>query len=136
MVLLYDFQFRVGGYTQALMLSGLVTRMAHALQLNLECTPDAKTGSSVLWCETRRRLMWACYVLDAWTGSGVDQLTLIREEDIEIQLPCDEPDFLLQRPCVTPKLEARYPSLGMPGQHTGLMSCYIRLVSIWKRIVR
>lgn len=80
--------------------------------------------------------MWACYVLDAWTGSGVDQLTLLREDDIEIQLPCDEPDFLLQRPCVTPKLEARYPSLGIPGQHTGLMSCYIRLVSIWKRIVR
>lgn len=83
----------MGEYTQALMMSGLAVRMAHALQVNVEystdilCAEKAESSPSVLERECRRRLMWACYILDAWTGSGVDQLTLLRETDIKIQLP-------------------------------------------------
>lgn len=89
------------------MLSGLAVRMAHALQLNVEFSPDIlcaeanESSPPAVEKESRRRLMWACYILDAWTGSGVDQLTLLREADIKIQLPCNERNFRLRIPCVT-----------------------------------
>lgn len=132
------------------MLSGLTVRMAHALQLNLEYVPtipqsEGKLDAS-LWTDTesRRRVMWACYVLDTWTGSGVDQLTLLHESDIKIQLPCSERNFLFQSPCTTEHL---YPSLGhppilsadmssLPRDRGGMMSQYIRLIAIWKRVAR
>ena len=150
-VLLYEYHLRRGNYAKALMLSGLTVRMAHALQLNLEYTPDAAnpadTSSASLstYREARRRLMWACYVLDTWTGSGVDQLTLLHESDIKIQLPCNERSFLLQISCETERLvvdgQARTPgSLDAEAQGGtaagGLMAHYVRLIALWKRVAR
>lgn len=135
-VLLYDYQFRLGNYAQALVISGLTTRMAHALQLNLEC-PVNRDGitPSTTYMEVRRRLMWACYILDAWTGSGVDQLTLLHESDIKIQLPCSETNFLRQIPSDTDRLE-NYRSSLSTSENMGLAACYIRLVFLWKRVAR
>lgn len=149
-VLLYDFHFRLGEYTQALMLSGLAVRMAHALQANVEHSPDILCADSkpdappAVQKESRRRLMWACYILDAWTGSGVDQLTLLREADIKIQLPCNERNFRLRIPCVTETLAVGHvlqflqPAIvpRRPAANMGIMAYYIRIVTLWKRVVR
>ncbi|KAF4980480.1 hypothetical protein FZEAL_3525 [Fusarium zealandicum] len=149
-VLLYDFHFRLGEYTQALMLSGLAVRMAHALQLNIEYSPDVlcaeanESAPPAVEKEGRRRLMWACYILDAWTGSGVDQLTLLREADIKIQLPCNERNFRLRIPCVTETLGVGHvlqflpPAIvpRRPAANMGIMAYYIRIVTLWKRVVR
>ncbi|RSL84788.1 hypothetical protein CDV31_016659 [Fusarium ambrosium] len=149
-VLLYDFHFRLGNYGQALMLSGFATRMAHSLQLNLEYSDNSTSddaGSADLltsYKESRRRLMWACYVLDAWTGSGVDQLTLLHERDIKIQLPCDERSFLLQIPRVTEKLggsqssnlQSSESTLQRKTEDMGIMYYYVRLIALWKRVAR
>ncbi|UPL03922.1 hypothetical protein LCI18_014856 [Fusarium solani-melongenae] len=149
-VLLYDFHFRLGEYTQALMLSGLAVRMAHALQLNVEYSPDIlcaeanESAPPAVEKESRRRLMWACYILDAWTGSGVDQLTLLREADIKIQLPCNERNFRLRIPCVTETLGVGHvlqflpPAIvpRRPAANMGIMAYYIRIVTLWKRVVR
>ncbi|KAK7419423.1 hypothetical protein QQX98_003375 [Neonectria punicea] len=149
-VLLYDFHFRLGEYTQALMLSGLAVRMAHALQVNIEYSPDILCAESnegappAVEKESRRRLMWACYILDAWTGSGVDQLTLLREADIKIQLPCNERNFRLRIPCVTETLGVGHvlqflpPAIvpRRPAANMGIMAYYIRIVTLWKRVVR
>jgi hypothetical protein len=92
------------------MLSGLAVRMAHALKINVEASPDVlcsepnESAPSVVTRESRRRLMWACYVLDAWAGSGIDQLTLLRENDIKIQLPTNERNFGLRIASVTETL--------------------------------
>lgn len=132
------------------MLSGLIVRMAHALQLNLEYAgnPVKADGSikTTLWTyqEARRRLMWGCFVLDTWTGSGVDQLTLLHESDFKIRLPCSEANFLVQSPCITERLhetQTRLPSsaetlAGFPVDCGGLMSQYVRLVALWKRVAR
>ncbi|KAM5353832.1 hypothetical protein ACJ41O_000482 [Fusarium nematophilum] len=137
-------------YTQALMLSGLAVRMAHALQLNVEFSPDIlcaeanETAPPAVEKESRRRLMWACYILDAWTGSGVDQLTLLREADIKIQLPCNERNFRLRIPCVTETLGVGHvlqflpPAIvpRRPAANMGIMAYYIRIVTLWKRVVR
>ncbi|KAF4337357.1 nitrate assimilation regulatory nirA [Fusarium beomiforme] len=149
-ILLYDFHFRLGEYTQALMLSGLAVRMAHALQLNVEFSPDIlcaevnESSPPAVEKESRRRLMWACYILDAWTGSGVDQLTLLREADIKIQLPCNERNFRLRIPCVTETLGVGHvlqflpPAIvpRRPAANMGIMAYYIRIVTLWKRVVR
>ena len=149
-ILLHDFHFRLGEYGQALMISGLAVRMAHALKINAEynadvlCAEEPQSGPSVASRESRRRLMWACYVLDAWAGSGVDQLTLLREGDIKIQLPCNERNFGLRIPCITETLGVGHvlqflpPAIvpRRPAANMGIMAYYIRVVALWKRIVR
>ncbi|CAK7228896.1 hypothetical protein SCUCBS95973_007036 [Sporothrix curviconia] len=155
-VLLYDYRYRLGDFAHALIMSGLTTRMAQALQLNMEYEPrrndepggrgregrddDVEATGVVLSPvekEARRRLMWACYVIDTWTGSGMDQLTLMREDDLHIQMPCNERDFLFQRAVVTERLgaaeEAESASLST---NSGMMAAYIRVLSIWKRVAR
>ncbi|KAL7806023.1 fungal-specific transcription factor domain-containing protein [Trichoderma gracile] len=149
-ILLHDFHFRLGEYSRALMLSGLAVRMAHALKINVEASPDVlctesnDSAPSVVTRESRRRLMWACYVLDAWAGSGIDQLTLLRENDIKIQLPCNERNFGLRIASVTETLGVGHvlqflpPSVvpRKPSANMGIMAYYIRVVALWKRIVR
>lgn len=149
-ILLHDFHFRQGEYSNALMLSGLAVRMAHALKINVEASPDVlcseakESTSSVVTRESRRRLMWACYVLDAWAGSGIDQLTLLRENDIKIQLPTNERNFGLRIASVTETLGVGHvlqflpPSVvpRKPSANMGIMAYYIRVVALWKRIVR
>ncbi|QUC22020.1 uncharacterized protein UV8b_06261 [Ustilaginoidea virens] len=149
-ILLHDFRFRLGEYGQALMLSGLAVRMAHALKINTEynsdilCTEEGGDAPSVASRESRRRLMWACYVLDAWAGNGVDHLTLLRENDIKIQLPSNERNFGLRIPSVTETLGVGHvlqflpPAIvpRRPAANMGIMAYYIRVVTLWKRIVR
>ncbi|RDA87279.1 hypothetical protein CP532_1357 [Ophiocordyceps camponoti-leonardi (nom. inval.)] len=145
-ILLHDFHLRAGEYGQALMLSGLAVRMAHALKINVEydadvlCSEEMGPGApSVASRESRRRLMWACYVLDA--GSGAD---LLRESDIKIQLPSNERNFGLRIPAVTETLAVGHvlqllaPAVvpHRPAANMGIMAYYIRLVALWKRIVR
>lgn len=133
-----------------MILSGLAVRMAQALKLDNEYSPDilcADDGSaapSVVSRESRRRLMWACYVLDAWMGSGGDHLTLLREADIKIQLPCNERNFGLRIPSVTETLGVGHvlqflpPSVvpPKPAGNMGIMAYYIRIVTLRKRIIR
>lgn len=133
------------------MISGLAVRMAHALRINAEHDADVlcadardPAAPSVVSRESRRRLMWACYVLDAWAGSGVDQLTLLREADIKIQLPCNERNFGLRIPAVTETLALGHvlqflpPAIvpRRPAANMGIMAYYVRVVALWKRVVR
>ncbi|KAG9249616.1 uncharacterized protein F5Z01DRAFT_473842 [Emericellopsis atlantica] len=104
--LLYDYALRMANFTQAFILSALMARMTQALQINLEYSSDIlnqspRTSLSVTIRECRRRLMWSCYTTDVLCGSGVDQLTLIREKDLSIQLPCNDWSFLHERPRIT-----------------------------------
>lgn len=76
-VLLHDHELRVGRYASCFLLSGLGARLAQALQINVEYSTDilcaqaasAKAPSPTAR-ESRRRLQWAVYVMDAWVGSG------------------------------------------------------------------
>ncbi|KAJ5815774.1 hypothetical protein N7474_007551, partial [Penicillium riverlandense] len=148
-VLLHDYAVRMGNFANAFMLSGLITRMTQALQINLEYNTDllcqdAETGPSATDKESRRRLMWSCYVMDALVGSGVDQLTLVEERDMKIQLPCNERNFLQQRPCLTETLEPGNWLKFIPGEldtdtilpNMGIMAYFIRHISIRKRVLR
>ncbi|KAK5168784.1 uncharacterized protein LTR77_006093 [Saxophila tyrrhenica] len=108
-LLLQDYHLRLSNFGDAFMLSGITARMQQALQINLEHSTDilCETGSgpSASTKESRRRLMWCCYITDSLIGNGVDQLTLIKEPDIKVQLPCCERNFLLQDACITETLD-------------------------------
>jgi hypothetical protein len=148
-VLLYDHELRVGNYSAAFLLSGLAVRMAQALQINLEYSPDIlctenTSGPSASAKESRRRLMWSCYIMDSWVGSGVDQLTLINAKDLQIQLPCDDQSFLLQIPRITEMMEpGRVLNLipaalrpHCPAENLGMMAYFVRIVELRKRVLR
>jgi hypothetical protein len=150
LVLLHDYEARTGNYAASFLLTGMIIRMAHALQINQElssdilCKDEACVSNEVSLRESRRRLMWACYVVDVWAGSGVDQLTILNERDIKLQLPCNERQFLLQIPNVTERLQ---PGLLLdfiaaediperPRENMGMSAYYVRIVYIWQRVLR
>jgi Fungal specific transcription factor domain/Fungal Zn(2)-Cys(6) binuclear cluster domain len=103
-ILLHEHESRAGKLSVCFLLTGLAARMSQALQINLEYDFDVLCSDSTMNStekESRRRLMWACYLLDSVTSAGVKQLQLIDESDIKIQLPCSEDNFLFERPSIT-----------------------------------
>ncbi|KAK5945775.1 hypothetical protein PMZ80_002983 [Knufia obscura] len=123
--------------------------MAQALQLNLEYSTDLfhdepNNGPTVCSKEARRRLMWSCYISDTLIGSGVSMLTLLDENDIKIQLPCNERNFVLQVPCVTEMLPlGQFLPFVAPEQippraidNIGIVALYVRLISLRKRVLK
>ncbi|KAJ5612232.1 hypothetical protein N7510_005426 [Penicillium lagena] len=95
-VLLHEHSARTEEMGLCFLLSSLACRFCQALQLNVEYDLDFSCETSALSTtdkETRRRLMWACYCIDISTACGVEQLKLLREEDVRIQLPAHEESF-------------------------------------------
>ncbi|EME39977.1 hypothetical protein DOTSEDRAFT_74739 [Dothistroma septosporum NZE10] len=148
-VLLHDYEIRLGNYSNAFMLSAITARMAQALQINLEHSTDVlcrETGSgpSASVKESRRRLMWCCYITDSLVGSGIDQLTLIDEADIKIQLPCNERNFVLEEPCITETLEPGQmlkflpPELlpTYPQDCMGMTAFYLRHIATRRKVLK
>jgi hypothetical protein len=148
-VLLHDYQLRLSNFGDAFMLSGISARMLQALQINLEHSTDilcenSTAGPSASTKESRRRLMWCCYISDSFIGNGVDQLTLIREEDIKIQLPCTERDFLLQGARITEVLQKgqflKFIDVNSlpayPSDNIGIRAYYIRFIAIRRKVLK
>ena len=144
LVLLHDHEARLGNYAGSFLLTGLIVRMAHALQIHVESEEQPGVPNDVSLRESRRRLMWACYMVDVWAGSGVDQLTILNERDIQLQLPCNERQFLLQIPHITETLQpgqvlehlnTEYVP-GQPWENMGMSAYFVRIAYIWKRVLR
>lgn len=121
------------------MLTGLAVRLAQGLQINLEPPVDAMYTTqppiSPSMRESRRRLMWSVYVLDSWVGSGVDELTLLDEVNIQTRLPSNEQDFVLEVPTAGQPLE---PSINThePRATLDLIAQFVRLVKIRRKVLR
>ena len=148
-VLLHDHELRIGRFASAFMLSGVSARMAQALQMNVEFSTDVlctqpSDGPSPAAREARRRLMWSCYVMDAWVGSGVDQLTLLNDDDVKLQLPCTDRHFVRQTPPVTETLEpgrvlkflSEQSVDSSPAENMGMAAYFVRLTAYRKRVLR
>lgn len=148
-VLLHDYEIRLGSYSNAFMLSAITARMAQALQINLEHSTDvlcreAGSAPSASVKESRRRLMWCCYITDSLVGSGIDQLTMIDEADIKIQLPCNERNFVLEEPCITETIEVGQmlnflpPELlpTYPQDCMGMTAFYIRHIATRRKVLK
>lgn len=129
-MLLHEHELRVGNYASAFMLTGLAVRMSQALGLN---AADRRQHSSIAetpppsYYESRHRLMWSVFVLDAWVGSGVDELTMIHESNIHVALPASESDFIMD-------LE-RSPGPSST-RHIDLEAQFILLIGLRKAVLR
>lgn len=138
----------MANFTQAFILSAVMARMTQALQINLEYSTDvlhqtSNEGLSATVRESRRRLMWSCYITDVLCGSGVDQLSLIHELDLKIQLPCNNRNFLYERPCVTKTITGAaldfLPPPLVPADingNMGMLAFFVQQIEIRRRVLR
>ncbi|KAL3962913.1 hypothetical protein ACCO45_004436 [Purpureocillium lilacinum] len=142
-VLLHEHELRIGNYAAAFMITGLAVRFAQGLQLNVEQqvvrarVSPAKVMPSLY--ESCRRVMWSVYVMDSWVGSGVDELTMLDDKNINIQLPAPESDFVLETPRATvlPQLpsDACFRTTSR-SDDLDLEAHFVLMVGLRKRILR
>ncbi|KAJ5166312.1 uncharacterized protein N7482_005093 [Penicillium canariense] len=145
-VLLHEYYLRVGEYAKGFMVSGQITRHLQVVQLNMERDSDVLCQRNPASChvkESRRRLAWACYLLDSLIECGIDQLRLIPYDDIQVQLPCTEELFITNTPCITEMLPpgkllpSVHPALGIDfSAHLDLRAYYLRATSIRSRLLK
>lgn len=145
-VLLHEYYLRVGEYAKGFMVSGQITRHLQVVQLNMERDSDVLCHRSPASChikESRRRLAWACYLLDSLIECGIDQLRLIPYDDILVQLPCSDELFITNTPCITEMLSRGKLLPGIhpvPGidfaAHLDLRAYYLRATSIRSKLLK
>ena len=126
-------------------------RMAYALQLHRELDHDPlarkhdkSSELSFTDRETRRRTMWACFLMDRFNSSGTERPTIVNEENIQVQLPIKESHFQMEIPGPTEYLNGAVPNsvspeagqVSNPKENMGVASYMIRLIAIWGRIVK
>lgn len=123
--------------------------MAFALQLHkdLDYDPMSKNGRTQLSFidrEIRRRIMWACFIMDRFISSGRERPMFIEESTIDLPLPVKERYFQLDMPVVTETLDGRV--LGGHSheeevgnidtrENMGVAAYMIRAIALWGRIV-
>ena len=143
---LHEFGTCHGGRSWAL--GGQAIRMAFALQLHkdLEYDPLCRTRKAPLSFidrEIRRRIMWACFLMDRFNSSGSDRPMFIKEESIRIPLPVREKYFQLDMPVQTELLDGSIPQAELSGDdekvqaqsNMGVSAYTIRSIAIWGRII-
>jgi hypothetical protein len=127
---------------------GLATRLAYMLKLGLDdktllstdlipqggqpeyITPSESVEVAIAR-EIRRRTMFSCLVLDRMMGHGKERPSMIRSEDLDIQLPCPEPFFsLAQNISPTIPRPLRRDRLRNMTDNS-ILSLFIRLVDLW-----
>ncbi|KAJ6438777.1 hydrolase or acyltransferase of alpha beta superfamily [Purpureocillium lavendulum] len=139
-VLLHEHEIRIGNYAAAFMITGLAVRLAQGLQLNVEQqVARARAISNRILpslYESCRRVMWSVYVMDSWVGSGVDELTMLDDKNINIQLPAPESDFVLETPRATelPQLPSNA-SFRTRTDNLDLEAHFVLMVGLRKRIL-
>ncbi len=79
---------------RAFLLAGSAFRCHEAFELDVAKEADAYSSSpEAIEMESARRLLWACYMLDAQIGSGVDKNLNWRDDAPPICLPAPEEAF-------------------------------------------
>jgi hypothetical protein len=144
---MHEFGTCHGGRAWAL--GGQAIRMAFALHLHkdLEYDPQTrnrKTKLSFIDREIRRRVMWACFMMDRFNSSGTDRPLFIKEDTIKIPLPVAERHFQFDMPAQAEYLDGSVPDRELPEQgqmevsprdNMGAAAYTIRSISIWGRVV-
>ncbi|KIX10585.1 uncharacterized protein Z518_01669 [Rhinocladiella mackenziei CBS 650.93] len=129
MLLIIDYRIYFRDRSSAFMLLAIAARFAYGMRLNYE-----DHSLCFLAQESRRRVMWALYILDTKVAGGLREFTACPIETINVQLPCREEGFELDVPQSTGSLEsiAQSPS----SSQVGLLTHYIRIMNIRDRILR
>lgn len=117
-------------FPSAFVLLSVASRFAVALKLNFD-----PPNICFLAQESRRRLVWALYCIDAGISGGNRDYSLWRAERIFIGLPCNERNFEFDLPQDTEKL---IPDPDQPppaqGEDVGSLALHIRIQHIRHKI--
>ncbi|KJZ77048.1 hypothetical protein HIM_03369 [Hirsutella minnesotensis 3608] len=144
---LHEFGTCHGGRSWAL--GGQAIRMAFALQLHRDLDYDplcagTRTTLSFVDREIRRRIMWACFLMDRFNSSGSDRPMFIKEQSIKIPLPVEERFFQLDMPVQAENLDGSVSRSANDDNEfqrdhaqvkMGVAAYTIRSIAIWGRIV-
>lgn len=99
LLLLQRYEWHRGSHLAAWFIAGLAFRLANALQLYQD--PSERRGDSnialpIAVMETRRRLIWSCFVMDTIPDSGDRPFNPATDpKTIKARLPCDEASYEL-----------------------------------------
>ncbi|KAG7038400.1 fungal specific transcription factor [Colletotrichum scovillei] len=106
------------------------------LALSLRSSKSAQRPSD-FWKdqEIRRRTMFSCLILDRLLSCGSDRVSMVRSDDLQIQLPCTEHAFDLGRDVSTGFL--RHVGHGMePPIDDSVLSRFVQLADFWGDITK
>ncbi|KAI0202462.1 hypothetical protein F4808DRAFT_421698 [Astrocystis sublimbata] len=112
----------------------LAARMAFGVRLNFE-----NPRPCFLARESRRRLMWALFILDNSLASGMAHFRLCREVDIHIKMPCGERNFELDlepSPADDPGTIEHAGQSSRPASDDSLVAFNIQIAAIRFKILR
>lgn len=117
-------------FPSAFVLVGLASRFATALRLNYE-----NPNICFLAQESRRRLMWSLYCIDAGISGGNVDYSLWRADRIFVGLPCNERNFEFDLPQETEKLVPESnPAPSAQAEDIGSLALHIRIQHIRHKI--
>lgn len=138
-------QPKTGGMTAWMYVSNAI-RMAQFLGLGFEDAEQSRDAKSMaadlrrngvvrgshlaLQKEIRRRIMFSCFILDKMLASGKHRTSIIRGDDLDIQLPCPEDKFDLAIEVQTGRIN----QLERTGSDDSVLSRFIQLVNLWGEI--
>lgn len=104
-------------------------------RLSVEPQPRSSASQSQLIQEkeVQRRTMFSCFILDRMLACGKERLSIMRTEDLQIQLPCPEDKFDLSVEVHTGFLYPRS-TRGRSVTDDSVLSQFIRLVDLWGEV--
>lgn len=130
--------------SRSYMYVGLAARMALVLGLGNESdfSDTLDPSTRFIYAETQRRTIWLVYMMDRCNSSGRNRSSCIRLEDIKVQLPSQEKDFLFGNyRLLLMAFKEAYRCIRDTSKHENLqkLSCFafqIVLFEIWAKIAK
>lgn len=137
LVLLLRFRLWTGSPNDPLLLTSHLARSAFLLRLNYE---TLRPLSNFVY-ESRRRLMWAIYLLDVALADGLQEFTACPITEIHLRLPCTEDDFEFNTETMSENIDrtgavASSTRLGIIGYHIRAIHLNDEILRYTKRLVK
>ena len=122
-----------GRHGSTWLLLSLASRMCLAMGLNRESDAHLSWVS----CESRRRMVWATYLMDAFNSSGHREFATLPIDILLLDLPAPERNFALGMAIKMPTLQTYESSpITMLLHASSEFACYVALIAIRGRILR
>lgn len=135
LVLIIKHRILCNKFPSAFMLLSVASRFAAALRLN-----HHNPNLCFLAQESRRRLMWSLYCIDAGVSGGFAEFSLWRADRINVGLPCNERNFEfdLSKPTekLVPDSDPDDPDHPQPrSEDIGSLALHVRILHIRQKII-
>ncbi|KAH8694408.1 hypothetical protein BGZ61DRAFT_420299 [Ilyonectria robusta] len=129
LILIVRYRLESGDTAEAWALLPLAARLAFTLRLNYELTSMQPIGQ-----ESRRRMVWAIWLIDRQFSGGIQDLAVFPTERVHIRLPCDDHSFERGIPSRAQYLNGL--GLQTEGYNMDILSYYLQLHVSRDRILK